>query len=283
MIILFLSPFIIQQLVQRSLEEDMGMAGDITSAAIFAGATPPTVKAAIRARQHGVIAGIEFAMSAFTQLDSTININLACHDGKKVKSGDILLEIQGKATSILAAERVALNFLTHLSGIATTTQQMCVLLEGTKAKLCCTRKTIPGLRAAQKYAVRMGGGSNQRFGLFDAVLIKDNHIAAAGSITAALTAIRHHLGHMVKAEIEVDTMDQVKEAIAMGAEILLLDNMSPAQLIEAVQWIDNRAITEASGRVRPDNIQAIAASGVDYISAGWITHSAPALDIALDL
>ncbi len=203
-------------------------------------------------------------------------------DGSDVQPGDTIMAIEGKARSILTGERVALNFLGHLSGIATTTRAMVRAVEGTGARICCTRKTTPNLRAFEKYAVRCGGGANHRFGLDDGVLIKDNHIAAAGGITAAIKSARAHIGHMVKIEIEVDTLQQLSEALEAGAEVIMLDNMGPAELKEAVALTGGRAVLEASGRVTLDSVRTIAESGVDIISAGWITHSAPCLDIGLD-
>jgi nicotinate-nucleotide pyrophosphorylase (carboxylating) len=204
-------------------------------------------------------------------------------DGAAVRPGDVIASIEGPSRGLLTAERTALNFLGHLSGIATVTAGIVAAVEGTKAAIACTRKTTPGLRALEKYAVRAGGGMNHRFALYDAVLIKDNHVAIAGGVTEAIRRARAGVGHMVKIEVEVDTLDQLREAMAIGVDAVLLDNMTPDQLREAVDIVAGRAITEASGRVTPSTAAEIAASGVDLISVGWCTHSAPTLDIGLDM
>lgn len=196
--------------------------------------------------------------------------------------GEVIAVIEGPSCAILTAERTALNFMCHLSGIASVTDQIVKAIEGTRAHLVCTRKTTPGLRAMEKYAVRCGGGMNHRFALYDAILIKDNHIAIAGGVKQALQAAKLHAGHMVKIEIEVDTLEQLKTVLEIGVDAVLLDNMTPDTLREAVAMVDHRAITEASGRITPQTARAVAESGVDLISVGWITHSAPVLDIGLD-
>ena len=239
-------------------------------------------RAVIAARKAGVIAGTEIAKRAFAILSSDVRVTIKAVDGTRVAAGDVVLEISGPAHPILSAERVALNFLGHLSGVATSTAEIADAIVHTKAKICCTRKTTPGLRAFEKYAVRCGGGVNHRFGLYDAVLIKDNHIAAAGSVAAAVKAARQKIGHMVKIEAEVDHISQIEDAIAAGADVLLLDNMTPTQLAEAVKLVNGRAVTEASGSITKATAAEIAEAGVDLMSAGWITHSAPCLDLGLD-
>jgi nicotinate-nucleotide pyrophosphorylase (carboxylating) len=275
-----LSPLIIDEAVARALREDFGDAGDITTnATIPANAQ---AKAVIAARKSGVVAGVDAARAAFRLTDPAIAVSIEKDDGARVNKGDIILSIAGPARGILSAERVALNYMGHLSGVATATAALVGAVAGTKAKIVCTRKTTPGLRALEKYAVRCGGGHNHRFGLYDAVMIKDNHIVAAGGIAKALAAARAAVGHMVKIEIEVDGLGQFEEALANGADVVLLDNMAPADLKRAVELNKGRAVLEASGNVTIDTVRAIAESGVDVISSGWITHSAPNLDLGLD-
>lgn len=271
---------LIDEAIRHALAEDLGLAGDITTAATISEAA--TARAVIAVRKPGAIAGAVVARRVFELFDPTVQVNTRIQDGAKVKPSDVVLDINGAARSILSAERVALNFIGHLSGIATATAEIATLIAHTKAKVCCTRKTTPGLRALEKYAVRCGGGVNHRFGLFDAVLIKDNHIAAAGGVAKAIHAAQRSVGHTVKIEVEVDTIEQLNEALAAGADILLLDNMTPAQLAEAVKIVGGRAVTEASGSITKATAAAIAESGVDLISVGWITHSAPCLDLGLD-
>ncbi len=237
---------------------------------------------ALVARQPGIVAGLDAASLAFRLIDPAIEVRIERPDGSRVKPGDRIAVIAGSARGMLTAERVALNFLGHLSGVATATATLVEAVRGHKARICCTRKTMPGLRALQKYAVRAGGGVNHRFGLDDAVLIKDNHVAAAGGVAAAIRAARAGVGHLVKIEVEIDRLDQLDEALAEKADAVLLDNMGPETLVEAVRRIAGRAIAEASGRITPATAPAIAASGVDLISAGWLTHSAQVLDIGLD-
>lgn len=272
--------YLIDEAVRRALAEDLGDAGDITTAATVPAAAK--ARAVIAARKPGVLAGVGLAQRAFALMDGTIQTVVKIPDGGKIAAGDVALEISGPARPILTAERVALNFLGHLSGVATATAEIAGVIAHTKAKVCCTRKTTPGLRAFEKYAVRCGGGVNHRFGLYDAVLIKDNHIAAAGGVKHAVQAARKAVGHMVKIECEVDALDQIEDALAAGADVLLLDNMSPAQLAEAVKLVKGRAVTEASGSITKATAKAIAETGVDLMSAGWITHSAPCLDLGLD-
>jgi nicotinate-nucleotide pyrophosphorylase (carboxylating) len=215
-------------------------------------------------------------------IDPRIEMVVALPDGSRLKPGDLIATVAGPARGILTGERVALNFLSHLSGVASATQGIADAIAGTKARVCCTRKTMPGLRAAQKYAVRVGGGSNHRFGLDDAVLIKDNHVAIAGGVKPAVERARAGVGHLVKIELEVDTLDQLREAMDLGVDAVVLDNMGPDMLREAVAIVSGRAITEASGRIRPETALPIAQSGVDLMSVGWLTHSAQVLDIGLD-
>jgi nicotinate-nucleotide pyrophosphorylase (carboxylating) len=271
---------IVEPLVRTALLEDLGLAGDVTSAAVIPEDHRSTVIMA--ARQPGVIAGLDAAELAFQLVDPRIVVTRHLPDGAAVKPGDVIATIEGPSRGLLTAERTALNFLGHLSGIATVTAGIVAAIEGTKASVACTRKTTPGLRALEKYAVRAGGGVNHRFALYDAVLIKDNHVAIAGGIGEAIRRAKAGVGHMVKIEVEVDTLEQLREAMEEGIDAVLLDNMTPDQLREAVGIVAGRAITEASGRVTPSTAAAIAASGVDLISVGWVTHSAPVLDIGLD-
>lgn len=266
--------------VRAALLEDLGRAGDLTTDAIV----PQSARAetALVARQAGVIAGLDAAALAFRLIDPAIDVAVERPDGTPVGPGDRIAVIAGPTRGMLTAERVALNFLGHLSGVATATATLVAAVKGHKAGICCTRKTMPGLRALQKYAVRAGGGVNHRFGLDDAVLIKDNHVAAAGGVAAAIRAARRGVGHLVKIEVEVDSLDQLDEAMAEKVDAVLLDNMGPDMLADAVRRIAGRAIAEASGRITPATAPAIAASGVDLISAGWLTHSATVLDIGLD-
>jgi nicotinate-nucleotide pyrophosphorylase (carboxylating) len=270
----------LEPLVRAALLEDLGRAGDITTHAVV----PAQARAetALVARQPGVVAGLDIAALAFRLIEPAIEIEVERPDGTRLQPGDRIATIDGPARGVLTAERVALNFLGHLSGVASATATLVDAVKGHKARICCTRKTMPGLRAVQKYAVRVGGGANHRLGLDDAVLIKDNHVVAAGGIGPAIEAARAGIGHLVKIEIEVDTLDQLKQALAVGVDAVLLDNMNPETLAEAVRLIDGRAISEASGRITPATAPAIAASGVDLISAGWLTHSAAVLDIGLD-
>lgn len=272
---------IIEPMVRTALVEDLGLAGDITSAAVI----PADHRSSLImvARQPGVVAGLDAAELAFQLVEPTITMARYMEDGSPVRPGDIIAEITGPSRGLLTGERTALNFLGHLSGIATVTARLVEAVRGTKASIACTRKTTPGLRALEKYAVRAGGGMNHRFALNDAVLIKDNHVAIAGGVAEAIRRARAGVGHMVKIEVEVDTLEQLGEAMREGADAVLLDNMTPAQLREAVVIVDGRAITEASGRVTLATVAAVAASGVDLISVGWCTHSAPTLDIGLDV
>ena len=271
---------LVEPVVLHALEEDLGRAGDITSNLII----PATKKAKVKlvARQTGTIAGLIAAEFAFVAIDPTLKFTVKLPDGSRAKAGALVATIEGSARGILTAERVALNFTGHLSGIATATRALVDAVKGTKARIVCTRKTTPGLRVLEKYAVRCGGGFNHRFGLDDAVLIKDNHIAAAGSITKAVKAARAGTAHMVKIEVEVDTLKQLEEALKIGVDTILLDNMPPHTLRKAVDMAKGRAVLEASGNITLATVRAVAETGVDYISSGAITHSAPNLDVALD-
>jgi nicotinate-nucleotide pyrophosphorylase (carboxylating) len=270
----------VEPAVRAALLEDLGRAGDLTTDAIVP--AEASARTALVARQTGVVAGLDFAAAAFRLIDPAVRMTLALPDGSRVRPGDMIATIIGPARGILTAERTALNFLCHLSGVASATGGIVDAIAGTRAQVCCTRKTIPGLRFAQKYAVRVGGGSNHRFGLDDAVLIKDNHVAVAGGVRPAVERARSGVGHLVKIELEVDTLAQLQEALTLKVDAVLLDNMGPDLLRQAVAMVDGRAITEASGRIRPDTAPAIAASGVDLLSVGWLTHSATVLDIGLD-
>jgi nicotinate-nucleotide pyrophosphorylase (carboxylating) len=270
----------LEPVVRAALLEDLGRAGDITTDAIVPAGQRTTT--ALVARQPGVVAGLDLALLAFHLIEPGIQIRVERPDGSAIQPGDVIAEISGPARGVLTGERVALNFLGHLSGIASATASIVEAVRPHPAKITCTRKTMPGMRALQKYALRVGGGSNHRFGLDDAVLIKDNHVAIAGGIRPALERARGAVGHLVKIELEVDTLAQLEEALSIGIDAVLLDNMAPPMLREAVGMVAGRAITEASGRVTPATAPAIAASGVDLISIGWLTHSSAVLDIGLD-
>jgi nicotinate-nucleotide pyrophosphorylase (carboxylating) len=271
---------LVEPIVRGALEEDLGRAGDITSALTIP--ADQTAHARIVAREAGTIAGLIAASCAIQLIDPQVRIAVELPDGSRAPAGATIAVLDGSARSILTAERVALNFLGRLSGIATATRALADAVRGTKARIVCTRKTTPGLRVLEKYAVRCGGGVNHRFGLDDAILIKDNHIAAAGGIEKAVTRVRAGIGHMVRIEVEVDTLAQLEEALALNVDTILLDNMKPDMLAKAVAIARGRAILEASGGVTLASVRAIAESGVDYISSGAITHSAPSLDVALD-
>ena len=261
--------------------EDLGRAGDITTEAVVP--AEATVEAVIAARQQGVLAGLDVALLAFELLDPALRIERRRADGDRISRGDTVAAISGQAWGVLAAERTALNLLSRMSGVATATRALADAIAGHKARIVCTRKTTPGLRVLEKEAVRLGGGANHRFGLDDAMLIKDNHIALAGGVRQALERARGHAGHLVKIELEVDTLDQLAEALEVGVDAVLLDNMAPETLRQAVAMVDGRAVTEASGRITLETAPTIAATGVDLISSGWITHSAPILDLGLDI
>ena len=276
-----LPDILIEPLIRAALLEDLGRAGDITTEAIVPATL--TATAEVVAREPGTIAGVRAGELAFRLLDPAMRSDVLAGDGTRVAPGDVVMRLSGSARALLSAERVALNILCRLSGIASATAQLVAAVEGHDVTITCTRKTTPGLRALEKAAVRAGGGANHRFGLDDAVLIKDNHIALAGGVTAAVERARHGVGHLVKIEVEVDTLEQLAEAMSVSPDAVLLDNMTPAQLRDAVALVDGRAITEASGRITPATAPAIAATGVDIISVGWLTHSARSLDLALDI
>lgn len=264
------------------MEEDLGHGRDITSECLIPLSEQAT--ATLVAREEGILCGLMLALSAFSLTDIDFDMTVHKQDGDALEPGDVIAEITGPARALLTAERVALNFLTHLSGIATLTNQYVEEIKGTGAEICDTRKTIPGLRMFQKYAVSIGGGANHRFGLDDAILIKDNHIAIAGGISQALDQAHMLAGHMVKIEIEVDTLEQLQEVLENGkADVVMLDNMAPDMLKEGVEMVNGTMAIEASGGVNMKTVRAIAETGVHYISVGALTHSAPSLDIGLDI
>lgn len=272
---------LIEGAIRAALLEDLGMAGDVTSQATI----PPnaTATAVMNSREEGVLSGIALAREAFRQIDPEVSFDTLFNDGDQVRPGDNVARIHGNAQSIMAAERVALNFMCHMSGIATHTKRFMDAVNGTSAKICCTRKTTPGLRAFEKYAVKCGGGSNHRFGLDDAILIKDNHIAVAGSVRAAVLAAKAFAGHLMAIEVEVDTLEQFAEALDAGATAVLLDNMSPKQLREAVEFNKGKARLEASGGIDLDSVRKVAETGVEFISTSKITMAARPLDLGLDI
>ena len=278
----FLSPLEIDEAVTRALAEDLGRAGDVTSIATVPEGTPG--RAVVAARKGGRIAGLPLVEAAFRKLAPEMQIEAHARDGETVAGGTSLMTVTGPARAMLGSERVALNFIGHLSGVATATAEYVKRVAHTKSRVTCTRKTLPGLRALQKYAIRCGGGFNHRFGLDDAVLIKDNHVAVAGGIRPVLERARAKVGHLVKIEIEVDSIDQLKEVLATGlADVVLLDNFDLVRLREAVALVKGKLVTEASGGVTLDSVGAIADTGVDYVSSGALTHSAINLDIGLDI
>jgi nicotinate-nucleotide pyrophosphorylase (carboxylating) len=270
----------LEPLVRMALLEDLGRAGDLTTDSIV----PAQATDALRlvARQEGVLAGLDLARLAFGLMDRQVEFDVVCHDGTRLAPGMEIARMRGKSRAMLSAERTALNYLCHLSGVATATHSIAQAIAGFGTRVTCTRKTMPGLRALQKYAVRVGGGSNHRFGLDDAVLIKDNHIALAGDVATAVARARAGVGHMVKIELEVDTLEQLEVALSQGVDVVLLDNMGLDTLRQAVAMCRGRAITEASGRITPETAPDVAATGVDQIAVGWLTHSARVLDIGLD-
>lgn len=270
-----------EPVVRAALFEDIGRGGDLTTEAIVDPHRRATAR--IVARQSGIVAGLPFALIAFRLLDENVEVTAGIPEGERVRPDIVVADITARARAILTGERTALNLLSRLSGIATATRSLVDLVAGTHAKIADTRKTTPGLRALERYAVTCGGGSNHRFGLDDAVLIKDNHLAIAGSVRAAIAGARAHVGHTIKIEIEVDTLDQLREALEEPIDAVLLDNMTPVQLAEAVRIVDKRVVTEASGGVTQANVAEIARTGVDVISVGWLTHSAPALDFSLEM
>jgi len=278
----FLSPLEIDESVTRALAEDLGRAGDVTAIATIPESA--TAKAAVVARKAGTIAGLPLVAATFLKLSPTIAFKAKARDGDTVAAKTALMTVSGNARAILEAERTALNFLGHLSGIATATAAFVRRIGKRKTRICCTRKTTPGLRAFEKYAVRCGGGFNHRFGLDDAILIKDNHIAVAGSIRKVLERARASAGHLVKIEIEVDSLDQLQEVLDCGlADVVMIDNFTIAQMKKAMAMVAGRLVVEASGGITLESIAAVAATGVDYASSGALTHSSPSLDVALDI
>lgn len=275
-----LDEVLLKPLVEAALTEDLGRRGDVTSQATI----PATMQAQlqIKARQAGVICGMDLARLSFALVDAQIEFAAQVVDGETVAAGTVLAIVSGNARHLLTAERTALNFMTHLSGIATATRQIVDSVAEYPAQITCTRKTIPGLRTVQKYAVRCGGGRNHRLGLDDAILIKDNHIAIAGDMKTAIQQAQDFAGHLIPIEVEVDTLDQLEQALDAGVSLVLLDNMSPETLSKAVAMCKGRAKTEASGGITPETVQAVAETGVDFIAMGYLTHSTTALDIGLD-
>jgi nicotinate-nucleotide pyrophosphorylase (carboxylating) len=276
-----LYPIIYEDIVRRALLEDLGRAGDLTTDAVVP--AEARARADLVARAEGRIAGLEVAAAAFRLLDGRAAVEVLVQDGCDAPAGATIAEVSGPARAILSGERTALNILGRLCGIATATRDIARVVAPYPAQVVCTRKTTPLLRALEKYAVRAGGGANHRFGLDDAVLIKDNHRLIAGGVRPAIERVRRSAGHMVKVEVEVETLEQVAEALDAGVDALLLDNMAPPLLAEAVALARGRAITEASGGITPATAARVAATGVDLLSVGWLTHSAPALDVALDV
>jgi nicotinate-nucleotide pyrophosphorylase (carboxylating) len=276
-----LPPALYEEAVRRGLHEDLGRGGDVTSDALIPAGH--VSEGRLVARRGGVLCGIDVALAAFTLLDPGVRAEVVAADGATVAAGSTVGRVRGATRRLLAAERTALNLLGRLSGIATATGDLVRRAGRGGVRVVCTRKTTPGLRALEKYAVRVGGGVNHRFGLDDAVLIKDNHLAVAGGVAEAVARVRQRVGHLVKVEVEVDTLEQLDQALAAGVDAVLLDNMAPDQLRAAVERVAGRATTEATGGITPDTAAALAATGVAHLSAGWITHSAPSLDVALDL
>ena len=275
-----LAKVLLKPLVEAALMEDLGRRGDVTSQATI----PADMQAQlqIKARQAGVICGMDLARLSFDLIDEQIEFIAKVNDGATVEAGTVLATVHGNARNLLTAERTALNFMTHLSGIATDTKKIVDSVAAYSAQITCTRKTIPGLRIVQKYAVRCGGGRNHRLGLDDAILIKDNHIAIAGNIKTAIQQAQNFAGHLIPIEVEVDTLDQLEQALDAGVSLVLLDNMAPETLSKAVTMCKGRAKTEASGGITPETVQAVAKTGVDFIAMGYLTHSTTALDIGLD-
>lgn len=271
--------FQFQELIDQALKEDIGT-GDLSTRIL---PEDLTGLAKLYAKQEGVVAGLWLVEQVFQRVDPRIQVHRLVKDGDIVKVGGVVLELIGPFSSILQGERTALNFLQHLSGIATATKRAVDKVAGLSVNIVDTRKTLPGWRALQKYAVRVGGGQNHRFGLYDAVMLKDNHLAAVGGLTEAVERIRDHVGHMVKIEVECESLDQVKEAVACGVDVIMLDNMKIEEMREAVQYIDRRAIVEASGGMKEERLREVAETGVDLISIGALTNSVKALDFSLDL
>ncbi len=270
-----------ENIVRAALEEDLGRAGDLTTDGVVSSDSVAT--ASLAARSAGVVAGLDVAIAAFQMLDDTVRISVERPDGTTVAAGSRLARVDGPARAILTGERVALNFLGRLCGVATATARMVEAIRGHDAHIICTRKTTPGLRTLEKYAVRVGGGMNHRFGLDDAVLIKDNHVALAGGIAEAVNRVRQRAGHMVKIQVEVDTLEQLDALIPLGVDAVMLDNMDHPTMRTSVEKVAGRMLVEASGGITPETVAAVAATGVDLISSGALTHSVKALDIGLDI
>ena len=270
----------VKKIIEKALSEDIGL-GDVTSEATIPGGSTSTAE--ILAKQDLVLAGLDVSLEVFHFLDAAIQFTRFAQDGDKIKSGKVIARVSGSTRVLLAGERVALNFLQHMSGIATLTSKYVEQLKGLKAQALDTRKTLPGLRQLEKYAVRMGGGTNHRFGLYDGVLIKDNHIKAGGSITKAIESARRNAHHLLKIEVETKTLDEVREALAAKADIIMLDNMPLDMIREAVKLINGQVLVEASGNVTFETIREIGETGVDFISSGSLTHSAPAADISMKI
>ena len=271
--------FQFQELIDQALKEDIGT-GDLSTRIL---PEDLTGLAKLYAKQEGVVAGLGLVEEVFQRVDPRIQVHRLAKDGDRVKVGGVVLELVGPLGSILQGERTALNFLQHLSGIATATKRAVDQVAGLSVSIVDTRKTLPGWRALQKYAVRVGGGQNHRFGLYDAVMLKDNHLAAVGGLTEAVQRIRAQIGHMIKIEVECETIEQVKEALSCGVDVIMLDNMGIKEMREAVQYIDHRAIVEASGGMKEERLREVAETGVDLISIGALTNSVQALDFSLDL
>ena len=276
-----LAPVLYQDLVRGALAEDLGRAGDVTTDATVP--SDRTGEGLIVARRGGRIAGLDVALFAFRALDPSTAAETLKGDGSDVEDGALIARVRTGARALLTGERTALNFLGHMSGVATATRDVVRTLEGLETRVACTRKTTPGLRALEKYAVRVGGGESHRYGLDDAVLIKDNHVALAGGIVPAVRGARRNVGHLMKIEVEVDTLEQLDEVLEIGVDVVLLDNMDLDTMREAVRRARGRAVTEASGGIRPETVQDVAETGVDLISLGWLTHSAPSLDVGFDV
>lgn len=276
-----MNPILYEEIVRRELLDDLGRAGDLTTDSIVP--TGVLAEGKIRNRQPACVAGIEIAASAFRILDRDVEGEILKRDGTDVEENEVLAILRGSARTLLQGERTALNLLGHLSGVATATRDMVRRISGSGCRVVCTRKTTPGLRSLDKYAVRVGGGFNHRFGLDDAVLIKENHIAVAGNISEAVTRVRRSIGHMVKVEVEVETLVQLREALGQEIDAVLLDNMDIETLRQAVKLAKGRVLTEVSGGITPDNVSQLAATGVDLLSVGYLTHSAPALDVTFEI
>ena len=272
---------LIEQIVRRALVEDIGRGGDVTTNSIVS--EDISANAMIVSRRSGVVAGQAAALATFALLDPAVTYERLAPDSAAIDAGTSIGRVVGPARAILTGERTALNFLSHLSGIATATGELVERIQPYRAQIVCTRKTTPGLRTLERAAVVAGGGALHRYGLDDAVLIKDNHLLLCGGVTQAVTAARQKIGHTMKLEVEIDTLEQLREALTLSIDAVLLDNMSVATLREAVSIVDGKVTTEASGAVTPHNVAEIASTGVDLISSGWITHSAPALDFSLEI